>query len=156
MPAAISDVVLRGGEGGVDLAHAVIETLGKSRSAQRPLYQWDWPIKEKIESVAKLVYGADGVRYTPHAEQAIEHFTQLGYGSLPVCIAKTQHSLSDDPALKGAPRGWTLTVREIRPSLGAGFLVCLTGDVMTMPGLPREPAACHIDVGPDGDITGLR
>ena len=121
----------------------------------RPLYDWDLPIKEKVDILAREIYGADGVAYTTRAEQDITALTEMGYGSLPLCIAKTQHSLSDNPALKGAPTGWTLTVREIRASLGAGFLVPLTGDMMTMPGLPKEPVAKIIDINSDGTITGL-
>ena len=152
--AAISEVVSRGGDGGLELAETVLSALSEE-SEFRPLYNWDLPIKEKVDILAREIYGADGVAYTTRAEQDITALTEMGYGSLPLCIAKTQHSLSDNPALKGAPTGWTLTVREIRASLGAGFLVPLTGDMMTMPGLPKEPVAKIIDINSDGTITGL-
>ena len=105
--------------------------------------------------MAKEIYGADGVTFAPQAERSIRDLTRLGYGELPVCVAKTQHSISDDPKLKGAPKGWTLTITDVRPSLGAGFLVCLAGDIMTMPGLPSKPAAENVDIDADGNITGL-
>lgn len=154
--AAVSDVVARGGEGGIELAQAVLDVLEKEKAELKPAYQWEWSIKEKLEAVARNVYGADGVVYAPSAERDIAAITAMGYGDLPICVAKTQHSLSDDPSLKGAPTGWKLTVREVRPSLGAGFLVCLTGDVMTLPGLPKSPAAERIDLSSDGEIIGLK
>ncbi|MGI6609007.1 MAG: formate--tetrahydrofolate ligase [Limnochordia bacterium] len=153
---AISDVVAKGGEGGRELAQVVLETLESQPASFRSLYDWSLPIKEKLETVAQEVYGADGVVYTANAEKDIALCTQLGLTDLPVCIAKTQHSITDDPAIKGAPTGFSITVREVRPAPGAGFLVCLTGDVMTMPGLPRQPAAEIIDLTEDGVITGLR
>lgn len=153
---AVSDVVARGGEGGIELAQAVLDVLEKEKAELKPAYQWEWSIKEKLEAVARNVYGADGVVYAPSAERDIAAITAMGYGDLPICVAKTQHSLSDDPSLKGAPTGWKLTVREVRPSLGAGFLVCLTGDVMTLPGLPKSPAAERIDLSSDGEIIGLK
>ncbi|MGI6082357.1 MAG: formate--tetrahydrofolate ligase [Limnochordia bacterium] len=154
--AAISDVVAKGGEGGRELAEAVLEVLETESADFRPLYDWSLPIKEKLETVAREVYGADGVVYTANAEKDIALCTELGLTDLPVCIAKTQHSITDDPNIKGAPKGFTVTVREVRPAAGAGFLVCLTGDVMTMPGLPKKPAAEEIDLTEDGVITGLR
>ncbi|NMB11797.1 MAG: formate--tetrahydrofolate ligase [Firmicutes bacterium] len=153
--AALSEVVARGGAGGLELAEAVLSVLSEGDSEFRPLYDWNLPIKEKIDILAREVYGAEGVAYTTRAEQDIAALTEMGYGSLPLCIAKTQHSLSDNPALKGAPTGWTLTVREVRASLGAGFLVPLTGDMMTMPGLPKEPVAKMIDIDSEGTIIGL-
>ncbi|NLY52125.1 MAG: formate--tetrahydrofolate ligase [Firmicutes bacterium] len=152
--AAISEVVAKGGEGGIQLAEAVLEAL-EEESRFRPLYDWNLPIKEKMGILAREIYGADDVAYTPRAEQDIRDLTAMGFGGLPLCVAKTQHSLSDNPNLKGAPTGWTLTVREVRASLGAGFLVPITGDVMTMPGLPKEPAAKRIDIDKDGTIVGL-
>ena len=154
--AAISEVVTKGGEGGRELAQAVLEVLESEPSNFRPLYDWSLPIKEKLETIAREVYGADGVVYTANAEKDIALCTELGLNNLPVCVAKTQHSITDDPNVKGAPRGFKITVREVRPAPGAGFLVCLTGDVMTMPGLPKKPAAEEIDLTEDGVITGLR
>ena len=113
------------------------------------------PIKEKIETIAKEIYGADGVTYTGSAAKQITKLTELGFGKLPICMAKTQYSLSDDQTLLGRPKNFQITVREVYVSAGAGFLVALTGSVMTMPGLPKEPAAYRIDVAEDGKITGL-
>lgn len=155
VPAAVSRVFAQGGEGGVELAQTVLDTLERAENRFKPLYDWNLSIKEKVEILATQVYGADGVQYTPQAEASIARFTELGYGSLPLCMAKTQHSISDDPTRKGAPKGWTLTIREVRASLGAGFLVCLTGDIMTMPGLPKAPAALRIDIDEDGTISNL-
>jgi len=149
---AEASVVQDGGAGGEELAHAVLETLAVERPQFRPLYAWDWPIKEKLERLARDVYGADGVDYTAEAEKDIEACEALGAAGLPVCVAKTQHSITDQPGRKGAPRGWRLTVRAVRPNLGAGFLVCLTGDVMTMPGLPKRPAALDVDLLEDGTV----
>jgi formate--tetrahydrofolate ligase len=153
--AAISEVVSKGGLGGQELAEAVLAALAEDDNEFQPLYDWKLSVKEKMDILAREIYGADGVVYTTRAEQDIASLTDMGYGNLPLCVAKTQHSLSDNPALKGAPTGWTLTVREVRASLGAGFLVPLTGDMMTMPGLPKTPAANRIDVAPDGTIVGL-
>lgn len=153
--AAISEVVSKGGEGGRKLADTVLSALSEEKNEFAPLYDWHLPVKEKIGIIAQEIYGAEDVVYTPKADEDIRALTEMGYGSLPLCIAKTQHSLSDNPALKGAPTGWTLTVREVRASLGAGFLVPLTGEMMTMPGLPKEPAARRIDIGKDGTIVGL-
>jgi formate--tetrahydrofolate ligase len=152
--AAVSEVVAKGGEGGIELAAAVLEAL-EEENHFRPLYDWKLPIKEKMGILAQEIYGAEDVAYTSRAEQDIRDLTAMGFGRLPLCVAKTQHSLSDNPSLKGAPTGWTLTVREVRASLGAGFLVPITGDVMTMPGLPKEPAAKRIDIDEDGTIVGL-
>ena len=152
---AVSRVVVDGGAGGVEFAEAVLEVLEKEEQNFKPIYDWKDPIKAKLETLAKEIYGADGVTYAPKAERSIRDLTRLGYGELPVCVAKTQHSISDNPKLKGAPTGWTLTITDVRPSLGAGFLVCLAGDIMTMPGLPSIPAAEHVDIDADGNITGL-
>lgn len=152
---AISEVVSRGGEGGIELAKEILEALEKDQSNFKPLYDPALPIKEKIEILATQIYGADGVVYTPSAERDIRRLTKLGFDKIPICVAKTQHSLSDDPDRKGAPTGWELTIREVRVSAGAGFLVVLTGDIMTMPGLPRVPAAEAVDIDDDGKIVGL-
>lgn len=153
--AAISEVVSKGGEGGRKLADTVLSALSEDKSEFKPLYDWHLPVKEKIGVLAREIYGAQDVVYTPKADEDIKALTEMGYGTLPLCIAKTQHSLSDNPALKGAPTGWTMTVREVRASLGAGFLVPLTGEMMTMPGLPKEPVAKRIDIDKDGTIVGL-
>ena len=152
---AVSKVVVDGGPGGVEFAQAVLDVLETEQAEFKPLYDWKQPIKAKLETLAKEIYGADGVTFAPQAERSIRDLTRLGYGELPVCVAKTQHSISDDPKLKGAPKGWTLTITDVRPSLGAGFLVCLAGDIMTMPGLPSKPAAENVDIDMDGNITGL-
>ncbi|TCL58280.1 formate-tetrahydrofolate ligase [Hydrogenispora ethanolica] len=151
---AISEVVAKGGPGGIELARAVLDSLEEAADFQ-PLYPLELPLKEKLALVATRVYGAEGVAYTSQAEQALKRLEQLGYGNLPVCIAKTQMSFSDDPALKGAPSGWTLTVREVRVLAGAGFVVAIAGTILTMPGLPKVPAAEQIDLDDDGRIRGL-
>lgn len=152
---AISKVVAEGGAGGADFARTVLEILETEPAHFKPLYDWKEPIKRKLEILAKEIYGADGIVFGPKAERSIRDLTRLGYGELPVCVAKTQHSISDNPNLKGAPTGWTLTISDVRPSLGAGFLVCLAGDIMTMPGLPAKPAAENVDIDAEGKITGL-
>ena len=119
------------------------------------LYELDRPVKEKIEAIAKGIYGADGVSYSGAAEKAIRDIEALGKGNLPICVAKTQYSLSDNPALLGRPTGFTVSVKEVRLSAGAGFIVVMTGDIMTMPGLPKAPAAKAIDLDQDGSIVGL-
>lgn len=153
--AEISEVVAKGGEGGIQLATSVLETLEREANHFTPLYSNEISIKEKIETVATKIYGAVGVEYSTEAEKAITSLEQGGYSSLPVCIAKTQMSFSDDPNLKGAPSGWRLKVREIRIMAGAGFIVAIAGDILTMPGLPVKPAAEMIDILPDGKIVGL-
>ena len=151
----LSDVWAEGGEGGIALAEEVVRLCeGKEKSDFHFLYELDAPIKEKIETIATKIYGADGVDYEPEADAAIERYTALGYGSLPVCMAKTQSSLSDDKTKIGRPRGWRLTVREVRLSAGAGMIVPVCGKMMTMPGLPKKPAAEQIDLV-DGKIVGL-
>ncbi|MCL4516452.1 MAG: formate--tetrahydrofolate ligase [Firmicutes bacterium] len=152
---ALSEVVVKGGDGGIELANAVLETLESKKSNFKPLYDPKLPIKDKIEILATRVYGADGVVYTPEAEKNIETLNKLGFDKLPICMAKTQHSITDNPDLKGAPRGWSLTVRQVKVSAGAGFIVALTGEIMTMPGLSKEPAAEKVDIFPDGKIVGL-
>ena len=152
---AISKVWENGGEGGVELAQKVLETLEEKESHFQVLYGDELSLKEKIHAVATEIYGADGVSYAPAAEKQLRKLEELGFGELPVCMAKTQYSLSDDPTLLGRPSGFQLNVREAYVSAGAGFVVVLTGAVMTMPGLPKEPAAYRIDVDDKGKITGL-
>ncbi len=152
---ALAQVWANGGEGGVALAEKVLKTLEEKESRFETIYKDEASLKEKIETVAKEIYGADGVNYSPAAEKQLEKLTQLGFGNVPVCMAKTQYSLSDDPALLGRPEGFTVQVREVYVSAGAGFVVVLTGAVMTMPGLPKQPAAFSIDVTTEGTITGL-
>ncbi|MGI6453859.1 MAG: formate--tetrahydrofolate ligase [Syntrophomonadaceae bacterium] len=151
---AVSRVWAQGGQGGLELAEKVIKATEKP-SDFRFLYNLDQSLKEKIGVVAREVYGADGVAYTKNADNTIKRLEELGYGNLPICIAKTQYSLSDNPDLKGRPRGFTLNIKEVRLSAGAGFVVVLTGEIMTMPGLGRTPAAENIDIKPDGEIVGL-
>ena len=152
---AISRVWENGGEGGIELAGKVLDTLENKESNFKVLYEDDLPLKDKIETVAREIYGAEGVHYTPAAEKQLKRLEEMGFSKLPVCMAKTQYSLSDDPALLGRPSGFTINVREVYVSAGAGFIVALTGAVMTMPGLPKNPAAFNIDVDDSGVITGL-
>ena len=142
-----------GGEGATELADLVRERAGTGEYT--PLYDLDMSIRKKIKTIAREVYGAEGVEYVDGADADIERVTEWGFGNLPVCLSKTPYSLADDASLTGVPEGWTLTVREVSPSAGAGFVVVKTADVMTMPGLPAEPAAEGIDIDADGDITGL-
>jgi formate--tetrahydrofolate ligase len=152
---ALSEVWAKGGAGGIELAQKVLKTIETKPSNFHPLYELDLSIKEKINKIATEIYGADGVNYTADADKAIERFEAMGYGNLPVVMAKTQYSLSDDMTKLGRPRNFTITVREVRLSAGAGFIVPITGTIMTMPGLPKRPAACNIDIDADGVITGL-
>ena len=152
---ALSEVWAKGGEGGLELAEKVIALLEGEQSNFRFLYDQTLPIKEKIELIAREVYGADGVNFSSQALKQIKRYTELGYARLPICMAKTQSSISDDPTLRGRPSGFTVSVREINLSAGAGFLVPLTGPVLTMPGLPKQPAAEAIDIDADGRISGL-
>jgi len=152
--AAESNVFSDGGSGGVDLAEQLTDAA-ESPSEFAPLYDLDASIKAKIETIATEIYGADGVKYHGDATDDIERMEKLGFDDVPVCMSKTFHSLSDDPSLKGAPEDWTLEVKEVYPSAGAGFLVALTGDVLTLPGLPEEPAAANMDVDDDGTVHGL-
>lgn len=155
VPAEISTVVAEGGAGGVKLAETVLKTLAEGENRFAPLYSADMSIKEKINTLATKIYGADGVVYTKEAEKTLAKIKQMGLERLPVCVAKTQMSLSDDPARKGAPQGWTLTVRDLKISAGAGFIVVLAGNILTMPGLPPDPAAEKMDLKADGTIIGL-
>ncbi len=152
---ALSDVWEKGGEGGLSLAEKIVDTLDTQGSAFRPLYDDDLPLKDKIETVARRIYGAAGVTYSAAAERELKKITDMGFSDLPVCMAKTQYSLSDDPKLLGRPEGFTVNVREVYVSAGAGFVVAMLGDIMTMPGLPKVPAAENIDVDENGKITGL-
>ena len=152
---AFSDVFLKGGDGGIELANAVVETIESTRSEYKPLYDEKLSIKEKLDVIAKEIYRADGVNYTAKADKAIKEIESLGLDRVPVCVAKTQYSLSDDPTKLGRPEHFTINVSDVRASAGAGFVVVYTGDVMTMPGLPKVPAADNIDVDADGRITGL-
>ena len=152
---ALAEVWAKGGEGGIALAEKVLETLETKESNFKVLYEDDLSLKEKIETVAKEIYGAGSVNYAPTAAKQLEKLEALGYGNLPVCMAKNQYSLSDDPDKLGRPEGFEMSIREVYVSAGAGFVVVLTGAIMTMPGLPKAPAAYNIDVNEDGVITGL-
>lgn len=152
---ALSEVWEKGGEGGVELARKVLETLEKKQSHFQVLYENTASLEEKIVTVSKEIYGAAGVNFTAEAKKQLKKLTELGFGGLPVCMAKNPYSLSDDPTLLGRPEGFEMNIREIYVSAGAGFVVVLTGDVMTMPGLPKQPAAFRIDVNDNGVITGL-
>ena len=152
---ALSDVFAKGGEGGIELAKEVVALAESGKANFKPIYELDMPLKEKIETIAKEIYGADGVNYTKEADKALKEFEALGYGNLPVCMAKTQYSFSDDQTLLGRPSGFTITIKNCRIAAGAGFVVVLTGDIMTMPGLPKVPAAEKIDVSDEGVISGL-
>jgi formate--tetrahydrofolate ligase len=145
----------KGGDGGIDLAQAILKMLAQDRAAFKPLYDERRPIQEKIETIAREIYGADGVSFAPAATRALELLPKLGLGETPVCMAKTQYSFSDDPNKLGAPSGYTMQVRDILPSAGAGFVVALAGDIMTMPGLGKSPAAERIRLHADGTIEGL-
>lgn len=152
---ALSDVWEKGGEGGIDLANKVLETIEHKESNFKVLYDDSLSLKEKIETVAKEIYGADGVTYSPAAERELKRITDLGMGDFPVCMAKTQYSLSDDAKKLGRPSGFKINVREVYASAGAGFVVAVNGSIMTMPGLSKKPAAYGIDVDDNGVITGL-
>ena len=151
----MSEVFAKGAEGGMDLAEEVIRICEEGKADFKPLYDLDLSIEEKMEKIAKEIYRADGVDFTPAAKKQIKELTKLGYDKLPICVAKTQYSFSDDATLLGAPTGFTITVRELRVSAGAGFIVALTGSIMTMPGLPKVPAANGMDILSDGTIIGL-
>ena len=152
---SLCEVWEKGGEGGLDLAKKVLHTMETKQSNYKPLYDLSLSLKEKIKTIAKEIYGADGVTYDPAALNAIKTIEELGYSKLPICMAKNQYSLSDDAAKLGRPTGFTINIREVYVSAGAGFVVAITGTVMTMPGLPKVPAAEGIDVDDEGRITGL-
>ena len=144
-----------GGEGGVDLANAVLNTLETKKSEFKFLYEDDLSLEEKITKISTEIYGADGVAFSAKAKKQLEQLTNLGFGNLPVCMAKNQYSLSDDAKKLGRPTGFDIHVNEVYVSAGAGFVVVITGAIMTMPGLPKTPAAYNIDVDDNGVITGL-
>ena len=152
---ALNEVWEKGGEGGVELAKAVMALLDAGESRFAPIYSAAAPIREKIDTIVKKVYGGDGADYTPKAERSIQYLESIGLGTTPVCMAKTQYSLTDDATRLGRPRGFRLTVNEVYPAAGAGFVVAQAGDIMTMPGLPKEPAAERMAIRPDGSIVGL-
>ena len=152
---ALSEVWAKGGEGGVALAEKVLHTLETKESNFKPIYKDELSLKDKIETIAKEIYGADGVEYAPTAEKQLAKITEMGYGELPICMAKNQYSLSDDATLLGRPENFKIHIREVYVNAGAGFVVALTGAIMTMPGLPKVPAANGIDVNEEGVITGL-
>ena len=152
---ALSEVWAKGGEGGIALAEKVVHTLETKESNFKPIYEDELTLKEKIETIAREIYGADGVEYAPAAEKQLAKITELGYGTLPICMAKNQYSLSDDAALLGRPENFKIHIREVYVNAGAGFVVALTGAIMTMPGLPKVPAANNIDVDENGIIVGL-
>jgi formate--tetrahydrofolate ligase len=153
--AALSDVWAKGGEGGIEVANEVLAILDEKKADFKPLYDASLPIKAKIEAIATKIYGADGVTYSAAAEKAIAQCEEMGLGNTPVCIAKTQYSFSDDPTKLGRPKGFRINIRDLYPSAGAGFVVALAGEIMTMPGLAKVPSAEAIRVHADGRIEGL-
>ena len=153
--AVVADVWARGGEGAEDLAAAVAQTADSDQADFRPLYRPEMPVEEKIQAVCTQIYGADGVEYSSRARADLRRIRKLGLENLPVCMAKTQKSLSDDPKKIGRPTGFEITVREIEIAAGAGFLIPITGDMMRMPGLPATPSAEKIDIDDQGNISGL-
>ncbi len=155
IPVAIAEVWAKGGEGGIDLANKVLKAIEQKEKHYTPIYNLEDSISDKIKAIAQKVYGADDVKFTDSAKKQLETFKQNGWDKLPICMAKTQYSLSDDPTLLGRPRNFSITVRELRPSIGAGFIVALAGDIMTMPGLPKKPAALAMDIDENGVIKGL-
>jgi formate--tetrahydrofolate ligase len=155
VPCVKTEIWAKGGEGGLELADAVLETVEKGEANYKPLYPLDQTLKDKIRTIATKVYGASGANYTPQAEKQLAQLERLGFGDLPICMAKTQYSLSDDPAKRGRPEDFDITVREARVSAGAGFVVVFTGDIMTMPGLGKKPAAVNMRVNEKGQIEGL-
>ena len=152
---AVARVWAEGGEGGKALAEKVLETLETKESNFKFLYEDELNIVEKVNKVCKEIYGAGAVNFSTAAKKTLDQIEKLGFNHFPVCIAKTQYSLSDDPKVLGRPEGFEVTVKEIRISAGAGFIVVLLGDVMTMPGLPKKPAALNIDIDEDGNVVGL-
>ena len=152
---SLAEVWAKGGDGALDLADQVVDMIEHEKCDYHTLYDLDMPLKDKINTIATKVYGADGVDFEPKAAKMLKDLEAMGYGKMPVCMAKTQMSLSDDATVKGRPKGFKVTVREIRLSAGAGFVVAICGAIMTMPGLPKSPAAERIDVDDDGKIVGL-
>jgi formate--tetrahydrofolate ligase len=154
-PAAICEVWEHGGKGGIDLAEKLLKTIDEEQNQFQHLYDTASSIKQKIFNIANIVYGASGVQYTSKAEKQMNDFEQFGWSQLPICMAKTQYSLTDDAHALGRPENFTITIREFKISLGAGFIVALTGNIMTMPGLPKKPAALAMDVNDEGHSSGL-
>ena len=152
---AVADLWARGGEGALELAELVVEVASSGPPAFRPMYDWNWDLKKKVETIATKIYGAEHVDYTPQAKSDLRKISELGLEQLPVCIAKTQKSLSDNPTLLGRPKDFIITVREIEIAAGAGFLIPITGNIMRMPGLPAHPASEQINIDKEGNITGL-
>ena len=152
---ALSEVFAKGADGGMELAQMVLDEADSGKANFHVLYDDNLSLEEKIETICREIYGADGVTYTPAATKSLTSIEALGYSKLPVCMAKTQYSLSDDASKLGRPTGFRVNIRSVRVSAGAGFVVCETGAIMTMPGLPKQPAAFNIDVDEDGRITGL-
>ena len=152
---ALSEVWAKGGEGGEALAQKVLDTLEHKESHYHALYPDEMSLKDKVKTIATEIYGADGVSYAPAASKALARIEEMGFGNLPVCMAKTQYSLSDDPSKLGRPTGFKLNIRDVKLSAGAGFIVALSGTIMTMPGLGKDPAAYRIDIDEDGHIHGL-
>ena len=155
IPVALTEVWEKGGEGGLALAEKVLTLLEENKSEFRHLYPLTASIEEKIQTIASKIYGAKSVEFSSKAKKQMNDFERFGWDKLPICMAKTQYSLSDDPTLLGRPEGFSITIREFKPSIGAGFVVALTGDVMTMPGLPKKPAALNMDVDEQGKAVGL-
>ncbi|MBU8878974.1 formate--tetrahydrofolate ligase [Bacillus sp. FJAT-29790] len=155
IPVALTEVWEKGGAGGVELANKVIEVIESKENNFKPLYDLSDTLENKINAIAQKVYGAEKVEFSSKAKKQLQDFENHGWGNLPICMAKTQYSLSDDPTKLGRPSGFTITIRELKPSVGAGFIVALTGDVMTMPGLPKAPAALNMDVNEKGGAVGL-
>ena len=153
--ASVNDVWAKGGAGGEELAREVLAALDRGGSAYTPLYDTARPIRDKIDTIVRKVYGGDGADYSAKASRTIDYLESIGLGDTPVCMAKTQYSFTDDPTRLGRPRGFRITINDVYPSAGAGFVVAQAGDIMTMPGLPKEPAAEHMAVKPDGSIVGL-
>ena len=153
--AAVAKVHAHGGEGAIELATIVSEVAESCSSDMTPLYDWNWSIEKKIETIATRIYGASAIDYAPQAKADLKKIQGLGLEHLPVCIAKTQKSLSDNPKLLGRPENFVVTVREIEIAAGAGFIIPITGNIMRMPGLPEHPAAEHIDIDDKGKISGL-
>ena len=152
---AISQVWAKGAEGGIELAEKLLNVLETKESNYHPMYELELPISQKIETIAKEIYGADGVVFTKKVQTKMKKYTEQGLGNLPICVAKTQYSLSDDPTLLGRPNGFEVTIQDLIPNTGAGFLVAIAGDIMRMPGLPKVPAAVHMDIDEEGTIVGL-
>jgi formate--tetrahydrofolate ligase len=151
----LSDVWAKGGDGGVELGNELLAVLSEGKGAFKPIYDSALPIKQKVETIATQIYGADGVTFTPTAEKSMAQCEEMGLGNTPVCVAKTQYSFSDDPTRLGRPKGFKINIRDVYPSAGAGFVVALAGEIMTMPGLSKTPSAEAIRVFPDGKIEGL-